>query len=199
MRGALKPEKTEMQSTCCPHHWLYSCLLSCLQAMSIPLSHSKAGLPIPASAKPFLWHRQSHHTLQAVQGSPGYQEREQGDHMKQDKLHISNQGIVIWHPQEMRISTTSPELGQAVVGRGTNLYQDYPEGQCNYLYLNVCTQSSSNGPQACHTTAGNNPRHKGSAAGTSTACRSLESSLLDQSYQKTSQAEAPQPPPQMIL
>lgn len=82
-------------------------------------------------------------------GSPRYQEQEQGDHMKQDKTHISNQAIldqliksmpISWHPQEMRISTTSPKLGQAVVGRGTNLYQDYPEGQCNYLDLNVAPE-----------------------------------------------------------
>lgn len=165
--------------------------------MSIPPSHSKAELPIPASAKPLLWHRQSQHTLQQcracwLQGSPG--DQEQGEHMKQDKPHISNQGTVIWHPQEMRISTTSPELGQAVVGKGTNLYQDYPEGKCNYLYLNVCTQSGSNGPQEHHTTAGNTPRLKGSAVGISTASR-----RRDQSHQKTSQPQTPQSPPQVIL
>ena len=105
------------------------------------------------------------------QGSPGYQEQEQEDHVKQDKNHISSQGIVIWHLQEMRTSTTSPELGQAVAGRGTNLYQDYPEGQCNYLYLNVHTQRGSSGPQAHHTTAQSNLRAKGSADGISTASR----------------------------
>lgn len=225
----MQSEKIEMQATCCPHHWLYSCLLSCLQAshpltqkLNCPplslLSHScGTGRATTPAAVPSLTqrHPQSALTISpkppaelgkckpkflptlsmacracwvqgmaalGQQGSPGDQEWEQGDHMKQDKPYISNQGKVIWHPQGMRISTTSPELGQAVVGSGTNLYQDYPEGQCNYLYLNVCTQSGSNGPQAHDTTAGNNPRPKGNAVGIITASR-----RRDQSHQKTSQ------------
>lgn len=62
----MQPEKKKMHSTCCPHHWLYRCLPSRLQAMSIPpltqkLSCSPHCPHPPTSVEPNQRHRQSHH------------------------------------------------------------------------------------------------------------------------------------------